>query len=99
MRRSSSAISGPCPSLLWADGAKPLQGSPIHCGSGDSRASSHPCPSSQAEAAQWLVGYAQYLEHVCGAASSTRTAYLRIVTRFLAVMFGSGRMQWSPLPA
>ena len=59
----------------------------------------HPCPSSQTEAAQWLVRYAQYLEHVCGAAISTRTAYLRIVTRFLAVMFGSGRMQWSPLPA
>src|SRR5207245_6122351 len=41
----------------------------------------------------------QYLEHVCGAAISTRTAYLRIVTRFLAAMFGSGCVQWRTLPA
>jgi site-specific recombinase XerD len=59
----------------------------------------HPCPSSQTEATQWLARYAQYLERVCGAASSTRIAYLRIVTRFLAAMFGSGRVQWSTLPA
>jgi integrase/recombinase XerD len=45
------------------------------------------------------VRYAQYLEHVCGAAISTRTAYLRIVTRCLAAIFGSGRVQWSTLPA
>jgi len=45
------------------------------------------------------VRYAQYLEHVCGTATSTRTAYLRIVTRFLAARFGSGRVQWNTLPA
>jgi integrase/recombinase XerD len=54
---------------------------------------------SRTEAAQWLMRYAQYLEHVCGTAPSTRTAYLRIVTRFLAAMFGSGRIQWGTLPA
>ena len=27
-----------------------------------------PCPSAQTEAAQWLVRYTQYLEHVCGTA-------------------------------
>jgi integrase/recombinase XerD len=58
-----------------------------------------PCPSSRTEATQWLVRYAQYLEHVCGAAPSTRTAYLRVATHFLAAMFGSGRVQWSTLPA
>jgi hypothetical protein len=44
----------------------------------------HTDTPSHTEAAQWLVRYAQYLEHVCGTATSTRTAYLRIVTRFLA---------------
>lgn len=51
------------------------------------------------EAAQWLGRYAQYLEYVCGAAPGTRTAYPRIVTRFLTATFGSGRVQWSTLSA
>src|SRR5215831_19012419 len=58
-----------------------------------------PCPSSQTEAAQWLVRYTQYLEHVCGTAPGTRTAYLRIVTRLLTALFGAGRVQWHTVPA
>jgi integrase/recombinase XerD len=58
-----------------------------------------PCPSSQTEAAQWLVRYAQYLEHVCGTAPGTRTAYLRIVTRLLAALFGAGHVQWRTVSA
>jgi site-specific recombinase XerD len=60
---------------------------------------SHPGPSSQTEAAQWLVRYAQYLEHVCGTALGTRTAYLRIVTRLLTSLFGAGRVQWCTMSA
>jgi hypothetical protein len=51
------------------------------------------------EAAQWLVRYAQYLEHVCGTAPRTRTAYLRIATRVLVALFGAGRVQWHPVSA
>jgi site-specific recombinase XerD len=58
-----------------------------------------PCPSSQTEAAQWLVRYTQYLEHVCGTAPGTRTAYLRIVTRLLTALFGTGRVQWHTVSA
>jgi integrase/recombinase XerD len=60
-----------------------------------------PCPSPppRTEAAQWLTRYAQYLEQVCGTAPSTRTAYLRIVTRLLAALFGTGRVQWSTVSA
>ena len=43
--------------------------------------------------------YAQYLEHVCGTAPGTRTAYLRIVTRLLTALFGAGRVQWSTVSA
>jgi hypothetical protein len=46
------------------------------------------------EATQWLERYAQYLEHVCGTAPSTRTAYLRIATRLLTTLFDVGRVQW-----
>jgi site-specific recombinase XerD len=53
----------------------------------------------QTEATQWLGRYAQYLEHVCGTAPSTRTAYLRIVTRLLAALFGAGRVQWHTVSA
>jgi len=61
-----------------------------------------PTPSStpaRTEATQWLVRYAQYLEHVCGTAPSTRTAYLRIATRLLAALFGVGRVQWHTVSA
>src|SRR5215813_1225075 len=54
---------------------------------------------AQTEAAQWLGRYAQYLEHVCGAAPGTRTAYLRIVTRFLTALFGAGRVRWRTVSA
>jgi site-specific recombinase XerD len=60
---------------------------------------SRPCLVSQTEAAQWLVRYAQYLEHVCGSAPGTHTAYLRIVTRLLTALFGAGRVQWHTVPA
>jgi site-specific recombinase XerD len=60
---------------------------------------SRPCPASQTEVAQWLVHYAQYLEHVCGSALGTRTAYLRIVTRLLTALFGAGRVQWHTVSA
>jgi site-specific recombinase XerD len=43
--------------------------------------------------------YAQYLEHVCGVAPGTRTAYLRIVTRFLTALFGAGRVRWRTVSA
>jgi len=58
-----------------------------------------PCPASQTEATQWLGRYAQYLEHVCGSAPGTRTAYLRIVTRLLTALFGAGRVQWRTVSA
>lgn len=51
------------------------------------------------EATVWLGHYAQYLEQVCGAAPSTRTAYLRIATRLLAALFGTGRVQWFTVSA
>lgn len=54
---------------------------------------------SRTEATQWLGRYAQYLEHVCGTAPSTRTAYLRIATRLLAALFGAGRVQWHTVAA
>jgi len=60
---------------------------------------SRTCAPSRTEADQWLVRYAQYLEQVCGAATSTRTAYLRIATRFLAALFGSSHVQWSTVSA
>jgi site-specific recombinase XerD len=53
----------------------------------------------QTEAIQWLGRYAQYLEQVCGTAPSTRTAYLRIVTRFLTTLFGAGHVQWFTVSA
>ena len=56
-------------------------------------------PPAQTDAPQWLGRYAQYLEHVGGAAPSTRTAYLRIVTRFLTALFGAGRVQWRTVSA
>jgi integrase len=59
----------------------------------------HISTPSQTEATQWLVRYAQYLEHVCGTAPSTRIAYLRMATRLLAALFGTGRVQWSTLSA
>ena len=59
----------------------------------------HPCPASQTEAAQWLVRYAQSLEHVCGTAPGTRTASLRIVTRLLTSLFGVGRVPWGTVSA
>lgn len=59
----------------------------------------HPCSSAQTEAAQWLMRYAQYLEHVCGTAPGTRTAYLRIVRRLLTSLFGTGRVQWRTVSA
>ena len=54
---------------------------------------------AQTEAAQWIGRYAQYLEHVCGAAPGTRTAYLRIVTRLLTALFGAGRVRWHTVSA
>src|SRR5262245_2984367 len=54
---------------------------------------------SRTEATQWLGRYAQYLEHVCGTAPSTRTAYLRIAARLLAALFGAGRVQWHAVAA
>lgn len=58
-----------------------------------------PSPSARPEATQWLGRSAQYLEHVCGAAPSTRTASLRIAPRLLAAMFGSGRVPWRTVSA
>src|SRR5262249_18858865 len=101
MRRSSRAIFEPCHALLRAAGRKPPRGSPICCDSGGSRTCSRP-PSGlpvQTEAPLWLGRYAQYLEPVCGTAPSTRTAYLRIVTRLLAALFGAGRVQWHTVSA
>lgn len=49
------------------------------------------------EADQWLLRYEQYLDHVCGAAVSTRHHYLRMARRFLAACFGTGDLAWSSL--
>ena len=101
MRRSSRAISRPYHGLLRADGRKLLRVSPICYDSGSSRISSHLIVGlpARTEAAQWLVRYAQYLEHVCGTAPGTRTAYLRIATRLLTALFGAGRVQWHTVSA
>ena len=56
-------------------------------------------PPSSTEATVWLGRYAQYLEEVCGVAPSTRTAYLRIVARFLTTRFGTGDVQWHTVSA
>jgi len=53
----------------------------------------------QTDTIQWLGRYVQYLEQVCGTAPSTRTAYLRIVTRLLAALFGTGCVQWHTVTA
>lgn len=58
-----------------------------------------PSPPPPTAADQWLIRYALYLEQVCGAASSTRTGYLRIAKRFLTTCFGAGPVEWSALQA
>jgi site-specific recombinase XerD len=56
-------------------------------------------PPPRTAADPWLEHYTQYLEHVCGTAASTRTRYLRIITRFLSA-YGDTRAQgWSALQA
>jgi hypothetical protein len=59
---------------------------------------SRPCPALQTEAAQWLVRYAQYLEHVCGSAPGTRMAYLRIVTHTFRTLFPGSMMVFRGVP-
>src|SRR5262245_40174208 len=54
---------------------------------------------SRTEATGWLARYAQSLEQVCGVAPSTRSAYLRIVARFLAMPFGTGPVRWPTVSA
>ena len=56
-------------------------------------------PPLHTAAAHWLEQYTQYLEHVCGAAASTRTRYRRIITRFLSACGGTGPQGWSTLQA
>jgi site-specific recombinase XerD len=55
--------------------------------------------SPRTEADQWLIRYEQYLDHVCGVATSTRRHYLLMARRFLAASFGAGRLAWSSLQA
>src|SRR6266851_5137751 len=55
--------------------------------------------SPHTEADQWLLRYAQYLEHVCGTAASTRHHYLRMARCFLAACFGPGPLAWPSLQA
>src|SRR5215470_1505331 len=47
----------------------------------------------------WLRQYAQYLEHVLGAAAGTRKSYLLIARRLLRACFGSAPLHWEALEA
>jgi site-specific recombinase XerD len=51
------------------------------------------------DADQWLQRYAQYLEHVLGAALSTRQNYLRFAQRFLTARFGTTPIEWAGVDA
>jgi site-specific recombinase XerD len=55
--------------------------------------------SSHTEADRWLMRYAQYLDQVCGAATSTRRHYLLMARRFLSACFGMGHLDWPSLQA
>jgi site-specific recombinase XerD len=48
---------------------------------------------------QWLHQYAQYLEHVLGAAANTRKTYLFIARRLLTACFGTAPLDWEALQA
>ena len=48
---------------------------------------------------QWLRQYEQYLEHVLGAAASTRKSYLRIARQFLRACFGEAPLNWEAIEA
>jgi site-specific recombinase XerD len=56
-------------------------------------------PPSRTTVDHWLEQYTQYLEHVCGTAASTRTRYLRIITRFLSACGDTRAQGWSALQA
>ena len=56
-------------------------------------------PLPPTDAAQWLQRYAQYLEHVLGAALSTRQNYLRFARRFLTAHFGANPIDWQGVDA
>ena len=56
-------------------------------------------PPPRTTADRWLERYTQYLEHVCGAAASTRTRYRCIITRFLSACGDTGPQGWSALQA
>jgi integrase/recombinase XerD len=56
-----------------------------------------PAPETAAE--QWLRRYAQYLEQVCGMATSTRHHYVRMARRFLTACFGTRPVEWQALQA
>jgi len=51
------------------------------------------------EADHWLLRYEQYLDQVCGLATSTRHHYRRLARGVLATCFGTGRVDWSSLQA
>ena len=48
---------------------------------------------------QWLRQYEQYLEHVLGAAASTRKSYRLIARRFLRACFGAASLNWEAIEA
>ena len=56
-------------------------------------------PLVATETTVWLGRYTHYLEQVCGTAPSTRTAYRRIVRRFLMTQFGADAVQWQTVSA
>lgn len=56
-------------------------------------------PPQRSAAEHWLGRYTHYLEHVCGAAASTRTRYRRIITRFLSAYGDPGLQGWNALQA
>ena len=47
----------------------------------------------------WLRQYAHYLEHVLGAAASTRKSYLRIARQFLRACCGGDPLHWEAIEA
>jgi site-specific recombinase XerD len=59
--------------------------------------STAPLPPTDAD--QWLQRYAQYLEHVLGAAQRTRQNYLRCARRFLTTRFGTTPIAWEGVDA
>ncbi len=58
-----------------------------------------PAALPETPAIRWLNRFGEHLEHVAGAAASTRRQYQFIAARFLQQRFGAGEPEWSQVCA